>query len=229
METLAVSDVFFTVVHYFHHIDQDVQVAAMNAGQFLIPYIKSSLTRRSFILNDDNIKTLLHSFGKSMPVSSSLKLLHSFSLLQENCVTFVKKSIPLLSTSIMLLSPRVIEKELAFQLLWNMFHVHSGDQVKSTDSSGDSEVSVPAEYAVEDVLSELNIKLKRVLDDDLPSVQEWYTDLESLLKYLKRALSTCQQCEIQKLSSLMVQCVNKITRSKIILSLGYMHTSIYMI
>lgn len=232
IKSLAITDIACAVIHYFHHSNKDVQVAAMNAGQFLIPYIQNFLTRQCFILSDNNVHILVCSFGKLMPVSSSLKLLHSFSLLQENCVKFIKKGVPLLSTSILVLSPRRIEKELAFHLLRNMFQVSPGSHITSTEPSSESnsltsailmhtvlsesklEALVPTENVVRDVFCVLNVTLKRVIDDDLSSSQVQYTDLECLLKYMKRTLPNFQRSEVEEVSSLLVQCAQMITRGK---------------
>ena len=215
METVAITDVVSTVIHYFRHTNKEVQVAAFNAGQFLVPYIKSFSTRRLFILSDESVQILIHSFGKLMPASSSLKLLHSFSSLQDNCVTFVKKGIPLLATSVMVISPRPIEKELAFQLLKNLLQVPPCDRTTSVKPSSESSMfTTPTECVVEDIVSELKMKLKRVLSDNLPSIQEQYTCFEILLKHLKRAKLSCQR-DVEELSTLIVQCVNKITKGEL--------------
>lgn len=134
LESLNVGSIASAVTSYFCDKRKDIQVAAINAGQFLIPAIwDSKSTRQHFVLSEDSICSLLCAFGKSMPVSSSLKLLHSFSLLPENCSLFISKGITLLSTSVMVLSSRQIEKELAFHLLKNLIQGHVSVTPKSLD------------------------------------------------------------------------------------------------
>lgn len=223
IESLNVPDITSAVVPYFNHLNKDIQIAAMNAGQFLIPFSKGSKsTRQLFVLSENHAHTLLCTFGKSMPVSSSLKLLHSFSALPENFSLFKSKGFALLSTSIVVLSPQQIEKELAFFLLKDLLlctksstedDVFVGSpQEMCTESK--MAVNVQKEYGVEDTFQELNRKLKRILlniDDGFPLLQEQYTEIKNLLMFTLPN----HRHEIEVTTSLLLQCVRSIAKSKL--------------
>ena len=225
IESLNASDLVLAVTPYFRHTSKDVKVAALNVGQFLIPAIGGSKSiKQLFILNEDSICSILSAFGKSMPNSSSLKLLHSFSALPENCGLFMNKGIALLSTSIMVLSPRQIEKELAFHLLKSLIqgHISSTQSLVADDLPLTSQqIACPkfeieaTEQRVEDALQALSIKLERLLHEDLSLLQEKVTNMESLLKRLKNDLSICEESRIEALTRLLLQCTQRIIECKL--------------
>lgn len=158
MESLNAGSIASAIIPYFCDERKDVQIAAINAGQFLIPAIwNSKPVRQQFILREDSVCSLLYAFGNTMPIISSLKLLYSFSLLPENCSLFIRKGIALLSTSVMVLSSRQIEKELAFHLLKNLIQGH----VSATESLDKYTVSSQQETS-----SEVEIKDNKLEFDD---------------------------------------------------------------
>lgn len=243
IESLNCHDIVFAIVPFFCHINKDVQVAAMNAGQFLIPFIKGSKsTRQLFVLNNDNIDTLLCAFGTTMPVSSSLQLLHSFSALPENCSLFMSKGIALLSTSIMILSTRQVEKELAFDLLKKMFQEPSKGSTTSIESSNMSVNSLQMTYSdseakgeaegfvecdIEDVLQRLKMIVQEITSNDLSSLPNHFVEVECLLKHLKGDLTRHVRSEIEAVLSLLLPIAQRITKSKHIWSI-YVNNNSYL-
>ena len=209
------------VTPYFCDKHKDVQVAAINAGQYLIPaFWDSKSARQQFILSEDNISSLLCAFGKLMPISSSLKVFHSFSLLPENCSLFMGKGIPLLSTSIMVLSSRQIEKELAFQLLKNIIQGHvdslprdvlslnsvaidEKQNVKKATQTLVSESDPEKQGNIEGLLLQLADCLQKfkniVIHMDI-STSEPFTKLKGLLNDLEKTLSKHEVSLVHKVN-----------------------------
>lgn len=222
IETLNIEKVIFAVIPYFNCDIEDVQVAALNAGQFLIPYIidlKSA--RQFFILNEKSTVALICALGKSMPISSSLKLLHSYSLISENCSLFLVKGIALLSTSILVLSPRRIEKELAIHLLRNIFQGSttriSKDSLAeriSTVHEPEIEVSIVKDHCpeLEITLHSLNQNLKKLLSN-ISLQQEQCTTTETLLKQL--SLSKYEPSQLELTTNFLVQIAQRISKSRL--------------
>jgi len=133
-------DVIFlanSLVPYFRHCDRDVRVAARNAGQSIICVI-SETEQQMFILNASDVRDIVCSFGKQMPISSSLRLILSFCQLAENRRLILNEGILLLAVSTAVLSRRPLEKNLAFQVIkilcmeWN---------TQKTKSKSDGKVS----------------------------------------------------------------------------------------
>ena len=133
-------DVIFlanSLVPYFRHCDRDVRVAARNAGQSIICVI-SETEQQMFILDASDVRDIVCSFGKQMPISSSLRLILSFCQLAENRRLILNEGILLLAVSTAVLSRRPLEKNLAFQVMkilcmeWN---------TQKTKSKSDSKVS----------------------------------------------------------------------------------------
>ena len=133
-------DVIFlanSLVPYFRHCDRDVRVAARNAGQSIICVI-SETEQQMFILDASDVRDIVCSFGKQMPISSSLRLILSFCQLAENRRLILNEGILLLAVSTAVLSRRPLEKNLAFQVMkilcmeWN---------TQKTKSKSDSTVS----------------------------------------------------------------------------------------
>ena len=126
-----------SLVPYFRHCDRDVRVAARNAGQSIICVI-SATEQQMFILDASDVRDIVCSFGKQMPISSSLRLILSFCQLAENRRVILKEGILLLAVSTAVLSRRPLEKNLAFQVIktlcmeWN---------TQKTKSRSDGKVS----------------------------------------------------------------------------------------
>ena len=94
-----------------------------------------------FILDASDVRDIVCSFGKQMPISSSLRLILSFCQLPENRRVILKEGILLLAVSTAVLSRRPLEKNLAFQVIkilcmeWN---------TQKTKSTSDGKVATQA-------------------------------------------------------------------------------------
>ena len=136
-QSLDVTFLANSLVPYFRHCDRDVRVAARNAGQSIICVI-SETEQQMFILDANDVRDIVCSFGKQMPISSSLRLILSFCQLAENRRVILKEGILLLAVSTAVLSRRPLEKNLAFQVIkilcmeWN---------TQKTKSRSDGKVS----------------------------------------------------------------------------------------
>ena len=221
IESLNAGSIASAVTPYFCDKCKDVQVAAINAGQFLIPaFWDSKSVRQQFVLSEDNIHSLLCAFGKLMPISSSLKLFHSFSLLPENCSLFMSKGIALLSTSVMVLSSRQIEKELAFHLLKNIIQGCAGSPAKdvlvlnSVPSDDEQNVKEVTQTLVsesdpekqgnfEDLLlqfADCLEKFKNIVTRMDISTSEPFTKLKGLLNDLEQTISNNEVLLVHKVN-----------------------------
>ena len=136
-QSLDVTFLANSLVPYFRHSDRDVRVAARNAGQSIISVI-SETEQQMFILDSIDVHDIVCSFGKQMPISSSLRLILSFCQLAENRRLILNEGILLLAVSTAVLSRRPLEKNLAFQVIkilcmeWN---------TQKTESRSDCKVS----------------------------------------------------------------------------------------
>lgn len=136
-QTLDVTLLANSLVPYFRHHDRDVRVAAKNAGQSIISVI-SETEQQMFILDANDVCDIVCSFGKQMPISSSLRLVLSFCQLAENRRLILNEGFLLLAVSTAVLSKRPLEKNLAFQVIkilcmeWN---------TQKTESRSDGKVS----------------------------------------------------------------------------------------
>ena len=115
-QSLDVTFLANSLVPYFRHYDRDVRVAARNAGLSIIS-VSSETEQQMFILDANDVRDVVCSFGKQMPISSSLRLILSFCQLAANRRLILKEGILLLAVSTAVLSRRPLEKNLAFQVI----------------------------------------------------------------------------------------------------------------